>query len=211
MSRGGTYLVGCGGHGRVVLDALLARGIAPAGILDRALPPGTEVFGVPVVGGDEWLARLGDGDACIVGVGANPSTDVRRRVHERIVAAGRALTGIVHPTAHLGRDCELGAGSQVLAAATLQCGVRVGDGAVINTRASLDHDVTVGAHAFVAPGATVCGAVRIGDGAFVGAGAVVVPGVTIGADAIVGAGAVVTGDVAPGTTVVGNPARATRG
>ena len=211
MSRGGTYLVGCGGHGRVVLDALLARGVTPAGILDRALAAGTEVFGVPVLGGDEWLARLGDGDVCIVGVGANPSTDVRRRVHERVVAAGRALASVVHPAAHVGRDCSLGAGSQVLAGATLQCGVRLGDGAVVNTRASLDHDVAVGAHAFVSPGATVCGDVRVGDGAFVGAGAVVVPGVTIGADAIVGAGAVVTRDVAPGTTVVGNPARETRG
>lgn len=210
MSRSGIHLVGCGGHGRVVLDALLARGIAPAGILDGALPAGSEVFGVPVLGGDEWLARLGDGDTCIVGVGANPSTDVRRRVHGRIVAAGRALASVVHPTAHLSRGCEVGAGGQVLAGATLQCGTTVGDGAVVNTRASLDHDVVVGAHAFVAPGAIVCGGVRIGDGAFVGAGAVVVPGVTVGADAIVGAGAVVTRDVAPGTTVVGNPARETR-
>lgn len=210
MSRGGTYLVGCGGHGRVVLDALLARGEVPAGILDRALTPGDEVYGVRVLGGDEWLARLAEDDRCIVGVGANPSTDVRRRVHERIVAAGRTLTSVVHPTAHMGRGCRVGAGAQVLAGATLQCEVTLGDGAVVNTRAALDHDVRVGAHAFVAPGATVCGGVRIGDGAFVGAGAVVVPGVTIGADAIVGAGAVVTRDVAPGTTVVGNPARETR-
>lgn len=51
------------------------------------------------------------------------------------------------------------------------------------------------------------GGVTIGDGAWIGAGAIILPGVTIGAGAVVGAGSVVTSDVAPGTTVVGNPAR----
>ncbi len=49
--------------------------------------------------------------------------------------------------------------------------------------------------------------VAIEDGADVGAGSLILPGVRIGAGAIVGGGAVVTRDVAPGTTVVGNPAR----
>jgi acetyltransferase-like isoleucine patch superfamily enzyme len=44
-------------------------------------------------------------------------------------------------------------------------------------------------------------------GASLGSGAVVMGGVRIGAGALVGAGAVVTRDVAPGQTVVGNPAR----
>jgi len=44
-------------------------------------------------------------------------------------------------------------------------------------------------------------------GASIGGGAVILPGLTIGAGAMVGAGAVVTKSVAPGTTVVGNPAR----
>jgi len=48
-------------------------------------------------------------------------------------------------------------------------------------------------------------------GASIGSGATILCGVTIGENAIVGAGAVVTRDVAAGTTVVGNPARALKG
>jgi acetyltransferase-like isoleucine patch superfamily enzyme len=47
----------------------------------------------------------------------------------------------------------------------------------------------------------------VGRGASLGSGAVILGGVRIGARAVVGAGAVVTRDVAPGTTVAGNPAR----
>lgn len=49
--------------------------------------------------------------------------------------------------------------------------------------------------------------VNIGQDVWIGGGAIILPGVTIGDGAIVGAGSVVTRDVAPGVTVVGNPAR----
>lgn len=48
---------------------------------------------------------------------------------------------------------------------------------------------------------------RVCKGASIGANATILPGVTIGEFSMVGAGAVVTKDVAPHTTVVGNPAR----
>ena len=49
--------------------------------------------------------------------------------------------------------------------------------------------------------------VAIGSDVWIGGGAIILPGVTIGDNAIIGAGSVVTRDVAPGATVVGNPAR----
>jgi maltose O-acetyltransferase len=50
-------------------------------------------------------------------------------------------------------------------------------------------------------------AIHIGRNVWIGANALIMPGITIGDNAIVGAGSVVTRDVAPGATVVGNPAR----
>jgi len=49
--------------------------------------------------------------------------------------------------------------------------------------------------------------VVIEDRAWIGVRAVIMPGVTVGRGAMVAAGAVVTRDVAPETTVFGNPAR----
>jgi maltose O-acetyltransferase len=49
--------------------------------------------------------------------------------------------------------------------------------------------------------------VRIGKNVWIGGAAILLPGVIVGDDAIIGSGSVVTRDVAPGATVVGNPAR----
>jgi maltose O-acetyltransferase len=49
--------------------------------------------------------------------------------------------------------------------------------------------------------------VTVGEEVWIGGGAIILPGIMIGDGAVVGAGAVVTRDVAPGTRVVGSPAR----
>lgn len=53
----------------------------------------------------------------------------------------------------------------------------------------------------------ICCNVLVEGGVVMGDNVTVKPGVTVGEGAMVGAGAVVTHDVAPGTTVVGVPAR----
>lgn len=51
------------------------------------------------------------------------------------------------------------------------------------------------------------GRIDIFDNCFIGMGAIILPGVRIGPNSVVAAGSVVVKDVAPGTVVVGNPAR----
>ena len=207
MSEKRLILLAAGGHGSVVLDALMSAGARIEGIVDPGKTIGSKVFGVPVIGGDEWMERVCPPDITLVnGAGAVPTGQLRKRLFSTWKQRGFSFESVVHPSSILGMETVIFEGAQVLAGSILQCRVSVGENAVINTRASLDHDAKIGAHAFIGPGATLCGDVCIGEHVFVGAGAVVLPGIIVGAGSIIGAGAIVTHNVAEGSVMVGNPA-----
>lgn len=204
-----TFLLGGGGHGRVLLDALCVGRNAIAGILDPGLPAGGMVMGVKVLGGDELLKDFFPVETRLVnGVGTG-RRDVARReaVFTRCSADGFEFVSVVHPSSVIASDVQLLAGAQIMAGAIVQCGTRVGRNAVINTGARIDHDCVVSDHAFIAPGVTLCGGVTIGAGSFVGAGAVVCPGIRVGQGVLLGAGSVVTSDVPDNAFYIGIPAR----
>jgi serine O-acetyltransferase len=81
-----------------------------------------------------------------------------------------------------------------------------GFGSVVQAE-SIGRDCTIHQHVTVGSQLARPGYPRIGDHVLIGAGAIILGAITIGDDAVVGAGAVVTRDVAPGATVVGNPAK----
>ena len=201
------YLLGGGGHGRVVLNALLSSGVNVAGVLDPNLKVGDMVFGVPVRGGDEFLDQLSPESMLLVnGLGANPYVDNRKRLFEEMKTRGFSFDAVRHPSAVIGQECNLGTSSQIMAGAVLQNRVQVGDNAVINTHAIVDHDCVIGTHAFVSPGVVLSGDVLVGESAFIGAGVVMLPGIEIGVNVVIGAGAVVTKSVPDRWVIAGNPA-----
>ncbi len=207
MSRS-LYLIGAGGHGLVVLDALLASGVSIKGILDPAITIGTHRLGIPVLGGDEVLERLDPREVVLAnGVGEAPYAASRMGVHNRLKKMGFDFMTVLHPSAIVGRSVQMGEGCQLMAGAILQPGVRLGDGVVVNTHSSIDHDSLVADHVFVSPGVALCGGVVVEGEAFIGAGATVLPAVKIGAKSVVAAGSVVIRPVSPGIVVAGNPAR----
>ena len=201
------YLVACGGHGRVVLDAFVTSKKTVAGIIDAQLVLGSEIFGIKVLGDDSYFKKLDPLNAALInGLGSTGSTRGRIEIFERFSKLGFEFDGVVHPAASVGAECKINHSAQIMAGAVLQNRVEVGENVVINTRASVDHDVVISAHAVVSPGAIISGAVKLGRGAFVGAGAVIIQGIEIGEGCVIGAGAVVRHHVKANTTVVGNPA-----
>lgn len=199
-------IIGAGGHGRVVLEALRSAG-RRASFLDGALR-GRTIDGAKVEGGDEILDVLSPKRVALaVGVGASPDVAPRRKVYEAAGARGFRFPPVVAASALVSRRALLEDGAQILTRAVVHPGAVIGVNAVVNTGAIVEHDAVVGAHAFVGPGAVLLGACRIGAGAFIGAGAVVLPGTAVGPDAVIGAGAVVTAGVPARARVAGVPAR----
>jgi UDP-perosamine 4-acetyltransferase len=199
---GRLLILGAGGHGRAVADVAAECGWTVAGFTDRAPGPG-------VLGRDDDVAALARSariDGAVVGVG-NTALDRRAELFAVIRKAGVTLPALVHPRAIVSRSSTVGEGSVVFGGAVLGAHVTVGENVVIYSGVVIEHDCQIGAHAYLAPGVILSGAVTVATGAFIGAGAVILPGITVSAGATLAAGAVVTRDVAPGTTVMGVPAR----
>jgi sugar O-acyltransferase (sialic acid O-acetyltransferase NeuD family) len=194
-----TYLIGAGGHAKVIADILIECGRPPAAFLDDA-PQHNLILGITVIKG---LELPEPGSAVIVAVGDNWTREqLARRYTEFDVA--------IHPSARVSRDAEIGPGTVVMAGAVINPGTRVASHCIINTGATVDHDCLISDFAHIAPGATLGGNVRVGVGSMVGLGANVVHGRVIGEHTIVGAGSTVVHDLPPCVVAVGTPARPLR-
>lgn len=209
MSVERVVIVGAGGHAQVTADVLLAMQRAGCALQvvafvdDSEALRGKRLLDVPVLGGTRSLETI-EHDAVMLGIGDNRT---RFTMSARFRACGERLARAVHPSAVIGHDVEIGAGTLVCAGVVVNTGARIGSGVILNTGCTVDHHCVVGDAAHVAPGSHLGGAVVVGEGALVGIGAAVTPQRRIGDWSIVGAGAAVIRDVPDGVTVVGVPAR----
>lgn len=204
-------IFGSGGFGREVLDVYEAcNEVEPGryelrGFLSEDEPAwGSEVNGLPILGGFEWLKREGRGTSVTCAIG---TTHVRRRIVERCRALGAGFETVIHPRATVTRRIEIGEGTVVTAGVVITANIRIGDHVHLNLNTTVGHDVVIEDYATVAPGVNVSGNVTIGQGSDIGTAASILQGITIGQWSIVGAGAVVTSDLSANVTAVGIPAR----
>lgn len=206
------FILGGGGHAKVLIEALLAGCVKIAGIVDPDPSlAGRSLLGVMVLGGDDVVLRHAPDEIRLVnGLGSIALPKERKDLFERYAALGFSFATVVHPSAVVASDVELAEGVQVMAGAVIQPGSRLGRNAIVNTRSSVDHDCRIGDHVHLAPGVTLSGAVTVGDAAHIGTGATVIQGVTIGGGALIAAGAVVIKDIPAGAVAVGVPALVVR-
>jgi sugar O-acyltransferase (sialic acid O-acetyltransferase NeuD family) len=194
-------IIGAGGHGKVVADALIASGcVADLCFADDvASMKGQHAIGIPVAGS---LQDVLNADAYVhVAIGSNA---IRQKILRSLIAY--KCFSVVHPNAIVSNWAQYGPGTFIAAMAVIGPDAKLGQGVIVNHAAVVDHDCEVGDFAHIAPGATLAGGVHVGAGVLIGAGARVLPGVCVGAGAVIGAGAVVTKDVLPGFLVSGVPA-----
>ena len=207
----GLLIIGAGGFARETAQAVRdAGGTDLLGHLDdNAALHGTEVDGVPVLGGCDLVHDLSRARV-VVCVGNPRDYAARARLVRRLGLPADRYATVVHPMASVSRTSEIGPGSVLLAHCALTAAVRVGAHVAVMPQVVLTHDDVVEDCATIASGVRLGGGVRVGRGAYLGSGALIREGTTVGAWSLIGMGSAVLGDVPPGEVWVGSPARRLR-
>ena len=207
-------VLGGGEHARVVIEAARTQADRWA-VQGYVAPDETAGADVPWLGDDAALAARLDDLApsdrpwLVLGFGGGETAAglaARAATTKRFGPDARWAT-VVHATAWISPTATIRDGAVVLAQAVVNAGAHVGRHAIVNSAAVVEHDVRVGDGSHIAPGAVIGGGTQVGENAFIGLGARVRDHLEIGAGAVAGMGAVVVESIAPGTTVVGVPAR----
>jgi acetyltransferase EpsM len=195
MKNNTTFIVGCGGHGRVILD-ILRSATGSFGLEDNVFFLDdneslwdTTVDGTPVAGG---LDKAVEGSRVLLGLGDNL---IRRDLFERLKARGCLFPRLIAPSAVVSVSALIEEGTVVFARAVIQTGAHVGANAVINTAAVVEHDCRIHDHVQLAPAVALSGNVTVGEGTLLGTGVCVNKGVNIGEYCLVSPGLPVLKDV----------------
>lgn len=191
-------IYGGGGHAKSLIELIQAEAkFSVAGILDDHLAVGSEVLGIPVLGGNGMLTRLkAQGIGRIVNaVGGIGDITPRLRIYSNIRDAGLLVQTVIHPRAYIEKSAKLDEGQQVFFNAYIGSDVKVGFGCIINTGAIVSHDCVLGNYVNISPGAILAGAVEVGERTLIGMGVTINLAVKIGSGARIGNSAVIKADV----------------
>lgn len=210
MNLFGVY--GAGGCGRGILP--LARDQIGSGADNRLVfvddsAAGQVINGYDVLGFDDF-ARISARQKRVAIAVAD--SRIRSNLAEKCEQHGIGFLTVRAANTIEMDNVEIGEGALISPFVTFTSNIRVGVHFQANLYSYVEHDCIIGDFVTFAPRVCCNGNVHIGDHAYIGTGALIRQGRTgaplvIGEGATVGMGAVVTRDVAPGTTVIGVPAR----
>ncbi len=191
------YILGAGGHAKVVIEIAEDLGYNIKGIYDQNINV-NRILQYPVSNDIESLLQKKN---VFYAIGGNYNRKLNAQKYNS------ADFNLIHPSSVISKSTSLGQGNVVMAGVVINSSVKVQNYCVINTSACIDHDCEIEDYAHISPNAALAGNVKVLEGAQVGVGASIKQNITIGKWSIVGAGAVVINDVPDNVVVVGNPAK----
>jgi sugar O-acyltransferase (sialic acid O-acetyltransferase NeuD family) len=195
------------GHAGVVWDTISDIGSykVVAFIDNTPSLQGAKLRDIPVIGSTENLDEITFPSKYVhISIGDNIA---RGKLYKKIKELGLEVISLIHPSARISHEAQIGEGSFIGPQAALNNGVKIGCVSIINSGAIIEHDNQIGFAVHVASGTSTAGRVRIDDYVFVGVGSTILPDIHIGSCAMVGAGSTVVKDVPPKTTIMGYAAK----
>lgn len=154
---------------------------------------------------------IGEKTACVEGIVAVGEPAYRKMLAEKFENAGIPLATLIDRTAVVSPSAVIEEGCIVCEQALVHAEAKIGKGVLIQPLSAVGHGSEIGCYSVISSGCVICGDVEIGNATYLGVNAAVREKLRIGANVIVAMGAVLFSDVEENNTVVGNPARVTRG
>lgn len=208
-------LVGASGFGREVMPyiqpalSVLFPQMSTVIAYVETEPEADEVNGFPLISEKQFLTR--DSTEKFFNI-AIANSKVREEIADRMISHGAKPLSVKAPAAiDLGHN-DIGVGAILCSFTHINPNASIGRFFHCNIYSYVAHDCRIGDFVTFAPNVHCNGNIHIDHHAYIGTGAVLRQGtpeqpLLIGEGAVVGMGAVVTKNVAPYTTVVGNPAK----
>jgi len=201
-------IVGAGGFGREVLvwarDAWPADSSKVEGFLCAGGSSHDQHEGpLPIVGDPADFAPQPH-DAFLLAIGIPKA---RREVAEALLARGASFLTLIHPTAIVAPNAQIGEGSILCPFSIVSDTASVGRFVLLNYHTSLGHDASAGDYAVLSPYASLGGNAHIEADVFMGMHASVGPGKRVGARSKVSANSCALSHAPMDSIIFGAPGR----
>lgn len=203
MSRN-LILVGGGGHCKSVIDVAESAGYTILGILDKPEEVGKQVLDYKIIGTDDDIPQYVDKAEFVITVGQIKSCAIRKKIAERIEAAGGKLATIIASDATVSKYATIGEGTVILHKCVVNADAKIGKNCIINTMANIEHEVEIGDFCHISTGTMINGGACIADDIFIGSQSVVNQCVII-QRGVIGSLSVVNKNITEKGVYVGNP------
>lgn len=203
-------IFGASGHGSVALDCMEKEGkYNMVGFMDSYKKKGLQPNGYEILGNEVDLPFVADKysvEGVFVAIGDNW---IRKILVDRIkkILPNIAFISIVHPSATIGRDVQIGIGTVIMPGVVVNANAVIRDFCILNTSSSLGHDGHMESYSSLSPGVITGGSLWMGQHSVLALGARVIENITIGKHSVIGAGSLVVDDVPEFVTAYGSPAQ----
>ena len=201
-------IIGAGGMGRTIYsNALECVGYGDSFVIKGFIDDNVEALdnfkSYPSIIGTIKDYVPAENDVFVSSIGGNS----RRSCMEEIISRGGEFIELIHKTARIYTNAQLGKGNFIGAYSVIGNDAIVGDYNMIQSYSVIGHDAKIGSWNRIDTHVTCVGGIVIEDNVNIHTGAIISHNVRVENGAHVGAGSFVIRKVKAGTTVFGNPAK----
>jgi sugar O-acyltransferase (sialic acid O-acetyltransferase NeuD family) len=179
------YVIGTGGHAKVIASVALQRGLKPIFISQFQY----ENLNGESIHESYFLKFPPNGDnwSIICGIGSVGQMITREDLIRKYGKLNDRFTKLISSSAIVDSSVKIEAGVFIGPGAIINNQSKVEKHCIINSGAIVEHDCVIGENSHIASGARVLGGVNLGKNVFVGSGAVIRQGLQIASGVTIGA------------------------